>query len=287
MSWLSSIASIGGSLLSGHLNNSAAAAQQATAINANREFYQNRHQWEVEDLRKAGLNPILSANSAAGSGIGSTSSSSAYGDLGQVITNSANTALARKQLDIAETNAETNRLLATNDKVKARAQELDAETRANSASHTNTLTDVQADYTKTLVRSTEVKIELDKAMNHAQINNIDQRLIMARLELAGRLELMKAQGNAALSQAAAANVMAEVARENGISQRQLWSSLSGDANQRVIESASRVRGLEQEQSNYAYTHQQGVNYDGEHSLTGFVAYAGETIRNALPFSYFK
>jgi len=26
-----------------------------------RESFQNRHQWEVEDLRKAGLNPILSA----------------------------------------------------------------------------------------------------------------------------------------------------------------------------------------------------------------------------------
>lgn len=37
-----------------------------------REGMQNRHQWEVEDLRKAGLNPILSANSGGPIGMGSS-----------------------------------------------------------------------------------------------------------------------------------------------------------------------------------------------------------------------
>lgn len=45
--------------------NEANQEMQSEANTENRENYQNRHQWEVEDLRKAGLNPILSANSAA------------------------------------------------------------------------------------------------------------------------------------------------------------------------------------------------------------------------------
>lgn len=37
-------------------------ADHANAQNV--ENYKNRHQWEVEDLKRAGLNPVLSANSA-------------------------------------------------------------------------------------------------------------------------------------------------------------------------------------------------------------------------------
>lgn len=240
MSWLSSIASIGGSLLSGRLNNSAASAQQSTAINANREFYQNRHQWEVEDLRKAGLNPILSANNASGSGIGATATATPYGDLGQAVTNAANTAIARKQLDIADKNASTNRILAENDRTKSAATMMDAQTRATEASHLNPMRDEQTNYYRSIAKSTEVRMELDRAMNAAQINAIDQKLIMARLELAGKLDLMEKQGNAALTQASVSSLMAEVARQNGVSLRQLQQSMIGKNNQEILESAARV-----------------------------------------------
>ena len=50
-----------GSLFSFGMNSSSAKA----AYNRQKEFYQNQHQWEVADLKKAGLNPILSATHGA------------------------------------------------------------------------------------------------------------------------------------------------------------------------------------------------------------------------------
>lgn len=51
------VGALGGSLISGLFGQSSAKA----SIKAQREALQNSHQWEVADLRKAGLNPILSA----------------------------------------------------------------------------------------------------------------------------------------------------------------------------------------------------------------------------------
>lgn len=53
------------------------ALQSAQVNNAyQKEFAKNAHQWEVEDLKNAGLNPVLSANggaSASGGGVNSAS----------------------------------------------------------------------------------------------------------------------------------------------------------------------------------------------------------------------
>lgn len=60
--------SAAGSYLSAQKQASAADAANDKQIAWQREAMQNRHQWEVEDLRKAGLNPILSANAGASTG---------------------------------------------------------------------------------------------------------------------------------------------------------------------------------------------------------------------------
>ena len=57
MPWIVGGSIIAGSLISGNSAESTN-AQQITATN---EQMQNAHQWEVDDLRAAGLNPILSA----------------------------------------------------------------------------------------------------------------------------------------------------------------------------------------------------------------------------------
>lgn len=48
--------------ISGSQTNAASARAAAQANEFTKEQMQNRHQWEVDDLLKAGLNPVLSAN---------------------------------------------------------------------------------------------------------------------------------------------------------------------------------------------------------------------------------
>ena len=57
-----SLLSVGGSLLGGFMQNNATAKAAANAHAFTADMMKNRHQWEVQDLLAAGLNPVLSAN---------------------------------------------------------------------------------------------------------------------------------------------------------------------------------------------------------------------------------
>ena len=70
---MSFLGSAAGSLVGAvgeYFGTSSANALQQSLFNQqlsfNREVMQNRHQWEVEDLKKAGLNPLLSATTGTG-----------------------------------------------------------------------------------------------------------------------------------------------------------------------------------------------------------------------------
>lgn len=65
MGWLSSLASSAGDLMGDLFQSSKAARRQ---FGYQKQMMQNAHQWEVADLRKAGLNPILSAGGSGASG---------------------------------------------------------------------------------------------------------------------------------------------------------------------------------------------------------------------------
>lgn len=89
----SALISAGGSLLGGMFGGSSSAKAAKQAAQLNIMAAKNAHQWEVQDLRKAGLNPILSGTGGSGAHTAAAPVADVpdwaniLGDAGQKITN--------------------------------------------------------------------------------------------------------------------------------------------------------------------------------------------------------
>lgn len=229
MSWLGNFAgAVGSSILGGAIGDFFGGRSSARQEAANRklmeyqnqlnvENYKHRYQWQMADMRAAGLNPILSANLGAGgasaaslAGVG-MANPTGIGDIG--------------------TNFSANQRLKTEEKLKNRELDIaDKEADTHRLAEENTAKDLEfrqgLDKEKWLLDS-EIK-KRGFALEELKVN---KEIEMKLRELEGRLELMKAQGEsaqnvgyAALMQAENSGVLAETARLNGISQRDLQSA---------------------------------------------------------------
>lgn len=89
------LGSIAGSIVSGFIGRKNSKSNATDAYERQKEMMQNAHQWEVEDLKKAGLNPILSSG---GSGAGSYSAPMATDNTPDF----AAAATAKKQAELQE-----------------------------------------------------------------------------------------------------------------------------------------------------------------------------------------
>lgn len=104
MSWLSNtLGSVAGSVLGSVVQNHYNSANAAQANAWNVENYKHRYQWAVEDMRNAGLNPILAATNGIGGSIsGASAASVGMSDIGSTMNSARAAGAAERQAKNAE-----------------------------------------------------------------------------------------------------------------------------------------------------------------------------------------
>ena len=245
---LGSVVGAVGSLFGAKMQNSAQSGMMAQSAAYSRESLQNRHQWEVEDLRKAGLNPILSATNSSGGQISVGTGQAAGPDFGKALESIAHSALMKKTMDLAQYSADTDRMKAQADMIRA---EQDRAKTTSAIELNQAQTGLAGEQGRFLVKQAEMldkNYELQKIYNQAQVKEIDQRIINSVMEVKAKVKYLEDSGRAAIMSANAAQVsaqaamqnaasqaiIAEVARENGISQRMLNDALQGKASLSIL-----------------------------------------------------
>ena len=99
MSWLSdTLGSVAGSVLGSAVQNHYNSANAAQANAWNVENYKHRYQWAVDDMRAAGLNPILAATNGIGGSIsGASAASVGMSDIGSTMNSARAASAAERQ----------------------------------------------------------------------------------------------------------------------------------------------------------------------------------------------
>ena len=104
MSWLSNtLGSVAGSVLGMATQNHYNSANAAQANAWNVDNYKHRYQWAVDDMRAAGLNPILAATNGIGGSIsGASAASVGMSDIGSTMNSARSASAAERQAKNAE-----------------------------------------------------------------------------------------------------------------------------------------------------------------------------------------
>lgn len=187
------LSSVVGSLTGGLIGGVAdhQSAKHNAGLSRDNWIYQqsNAHQLEIEDLKKAGLNPILSATGghmASMSPVNPGSSGAAYANaITQAITSSKQLKLQEKlqsrELDIAQTNAETAKAKADTDLFRAKNESelIKSQTGYYNATSAYTLKrteQVQQDIINSiqLTKAQVAHLNSGTALNYKEIEKINQ-----------------------------------------------------------------------------------------------------------------
>ena len=204
------------SIIGGALSNSAARHAATVANQRNIYNYQHRYQWTMEDMQKAGLNPMLAATQGIGGSVNGASALSANYNLGEGVTaglsasaagNSAKA--ANRQAATAEklSDAEIKNLAAQTILAGSSAKKYDAETYGISVANK-----LAADsYNDNLALVKQNLVNAQKQGQYIDAQRASQEYMM-NVVMPAQATMMLAQGNAANSSAAYNSQLTNVAK---------------------------------------------------------------------------
>lgn len=221
------------SIWSANKANSAQAEMMASAQAFNKEVMQNKHQWEVADLKAAGLNPLLASTAPTGTLSSPSGGTAAKADIAQSAAALGSLAIQNKQAEAALTNAKTSQFLAESQSQKNIADAGLSESQTNL--NTSVVSDKLRAETDNLIASTSnaklqgslLKIQneyqrvfndLDVAYRKLGISKVTQDIVNSQLLANAQSYMYKAQGDAAYSNAASNRLMANSSFINATSQ---------------------------------------------------------------------
>lgn len=202
----------------------------------NREVMQNRHQWEVEDLKKAGLNPLLSATSPTGT-------LSSPGAPAAAKANYAQSAQALASLAIQNKQAEAQ--LASSEAAKLNAESLKRKTDFETGSQFDfAKSSWQSDFNirkavaDSSIATASAQQELIKAqtlnqkiqnvylpyLNELSLSQGEQAMALAVMKTDAEVKELNARAGSEVTNAQANMMLAVNAEKMGVSQRSLNSA---------------------------------------------------------------
>ena len=243
----------------------------------NKQVMQNRHQWEVEDLKKAGLNPLLSATTGTGT-------LSAPGASAPAKANYAQSAQALASLAIQDKQAEAQ--LASSQAAKLNAESLKRKTDFETTSQFDfTKSSWQSDFNlrksvadsaistaneqQKLIQAQTLSQKIQNVyapyLNELHLSQGEQAMALAVMKTYAEVNELNARAGSEVTNAQANMIFARNAEKMGVSQRALNSATIKNTLQDVQHKAYQQR----------YENKGDMWYD-------FSNYFGNVLKNFVP-----
>lgn len=204
------------SIIGGALSNSASRHAATVANERNIYNYQHRYQWSMEDMQKAGLNPMLAATQGIGGSVNGASALSANYNLGEGVTAGMSASAAGSSAKAAQKQADTAQRVG-----EGTVKKLDSDVLLNAATARNfeaesagktiankLATDTYADNVALYKQNLENAKKQGQLISEQTQNALYQRDVV----MPAQANMMIAQGNAANSSAAYNAQLSNVAK---------------------------------------------------------------------------